>query len=75
MADIEIKAMVNAGIPEDVATGWVVKGYIVGSRSFVLTYVNEQKVGNKYSLFDYVCFLLLFLIIAVVIYKLINRLL
>ncbi|EKB54077.1 hypothetical protein HMPREF9699_02120, partial [Bergeyella zoohelcum ATCC 43767] len=25
MADIEIKAMVNAGIPEDIATGWVVK--------------------------------------------------
>ncbi|WP_314243203.1 fibronectin type III domain-containing protein [Empedobacter tilapiae] len=26
MANIEIKAMVNAGIPEDIATGWVVKG-------------------------------------------------
>ncbi|MBF7091003.1 hypothetical protein IUY40_05575, partial [Flavobacterium sp. ALJ2] len=26
MADIEIKAMVNAGIPEDIATGWVIKG-------------------------------------------------
>ncbi len=26
MADIEIKAMVNVGVPEDVATGWVVKG-------------------------------------------------
>ena len=25
MADIEIKAMTNVGIPEDVATGWVVK--------------------------------------------------
>lgn len=25
MADIEIQAMVNVGIPEDVATGWVVK--------------------------------------------------
>nr|WP_153841251.1 hypothetical protein [Ornithobacterium rhinotracheale] len=25
MAKIEIKAMINAGIPEDVATGWVVK--------------------------------------------------
>ena len=26
MADIEIKAMVNSGIPKDIATGWVVKG-------------------------------------------------
>ena len=26
IANIEIKAMVNAGIPEDIATGWVVKG-------------------------------------------------
>ena len=26
ITDIEIKAMVNAGIPEDIATGWVVKG-------------------------------------------------
>ena len=26
IADIETKAMVNAGIPEDIATGWVVKG-------------------------------------------------
>lgn len=26
MADIEIKAMIDAGIPEDIATGWVVKG-------------------------------------------------
>tara|TARA_R110002050_G_C8931357_1_gene512005 strand:+ start:155 stop:2125 length:1971 start_codon:yes stop_codon:yes gene_type:complete len=25
MADIEIKAMVQAGIPEDIATGWVIK--------------------------------------------------
>lgn len=25
MAEIEIKAMVNVGIPEDIATGWVVK--------------------------------------------------
>ncbi|CAA9203301.1 hypothetical protein [Flavobacterium collinsii] len=25
MVEIEIKAMINAGIPEDVATGWVVK--------------------------------------------------
>ena len=25
MANIEIQAMVNSGIPEDVATGWVVK--------------------------------------------------
>ena len=25
MADIEIQAMVNAGIPEDIATGWVIK--------------------------------------------------
>jgi hypothetical protein len=25
MSEIEIKAMVNAGIPEDIATGWVVK--------------------------------------------------
>ena len=25
MADIEIQAMVNSGIPEDIATGWVVK--------------------------------------------------
>lgn len=25
MADIEIQSMVNSGIPEDVATGWVVK--------------------------------------------------
>lgn len=25
MADIEIQAMKNAGIPEDIATGWVVK--------------------------------------------------
>ncbi|TGN26077.1 hypothetical protein [Empedobacter tilapiae] len=26
MTNIEVKAMVNAGIPEDIATGWVVKG-------------------------------------------------
>ena len=25
MAEIEIKAMVNAGISEDIATGWVIK--------------------------------------------------
>lgn len=25
MADIEIQAMKNVGIPEDIATGWVVK--------------------------------------------------
>lgn len=25
MAEIEIKAMTNVGIPEDIATGWVVK--------------------------------------------------
>jgi hypothetical protein len=26
MADIEIKAMTNVGVPEDIATGWVLKG-------------------------------------------------
>ncbi|MBI3511853.1 MAG: hypothetical protein HY064_14425 [Bacteroidetes bacterium] len=26
MAEIEIKAMTNVGIPKDIATGWVVKG-------------------------------------------------
>jgi hypothetical protein len=25
MAEIEIQAMTNVGIPEDVATGWVIK--------------------------------------------------
>ena len=25
MAEIEIKAMVNAGVPENIATGWVIK--------------------------------------------------
>lgn len=25
MAEIEIKAMVNVGIPENIATGWVIK--------------------------------------------------
>lgn len=25
MANIEIQAMVNSGIPQDIATGWVVK--------------------------------------------------
>lgn len=25
MAEIEIKAIVNAGIPQDIATGWVIK--------------------------------------------------
>lgn len=25
MAEIEVKAMVNVGMPRDVATGWVVK--------------------------------------------------
>ncbi len=25
MADIEIQAMVNVGIPEDIATGWIIK--------------------------------------------------
>ncbi|WP_428743084.1 hypothetical protein [Tenacibaculum sp.] len=25
MAEIEIKAMINAGLPEDIATGWVIK--------------------------------------------------
>ncbi|MBK9591010.1 MAG: hypothetical protein IPO32_05730 [Crocinitomicaceae bacterium] len=25
MADIEIQAMVNVGIPSDIATGWIIK--------------------------------------------------
>ena len=25
MVEIEIQAMINAGIPEDIATGWVIK--------------------------------------------------
>ncbi len=63
----------GTSIREEYDIGSKVKGYTVGESSFNLIYVNNQKVGSKYSLFDYFCFLSSILIILIVIYKIKKR--
>lgn len=49
--------------------GDVVRGYIRGEKSFILTEVNGVRVGNRYRFQDYIYFILSLLIILIIIYR------
>lgn len=63
-----------SNINERYDSGSIVSGYVFGSKSFILTHVNNKKIGNKYSFIDYMCFVFTLIIIVFIIYKLIKLL-